>query len=110
MPRRPCLGLPDQSCPRTTDRPDSRCDTCASAREQRRGRRQARGYDAQHVRTRDQLIRDLAPGTLCVRCGQPMRQGQALDAGHPPHAPLRTSPTSRADHLEHAACNRGARD
>lgn len=114
MPLRPCLGLPTQSCGRLTDRADSRCPTCASARERGRGNRHQRGYDASHVATRDRLLPD-AIGKPCPRCGEPMipdpsLPGLGLDLGHPDDAPLRLDRTSRADRIEHAHCNRGARD
>lgn len=109
MPTRPCLN-----CGRLTARPDSRCDTCASAagraRDQARGSRHQRGYGTAHDDRRGVLLARLVPGELCDRCDQPMYPGQALDAAHPPDKPLRTHPDSVADHLEHAACNRGARD
>lgn len=109
MPRRPCLD-----CSRLTDRPDSRCPTCASARNRAkdaaRGNRHERGYDSGHDAIRQALLDRLIPGTPCDRCQQPMQPSQALDAAHPHDRPLRTHPDSRADHLEHATCNRGARD
>jgi len=109
MPMRPCLG-----CGTLTTRPDSRCPTCAGARNQtkdaQRGSRHARGYDATHDAIRAALLAVLAPGARCDRCGQPMKRTQTLDAAHPHDRPLRTHPDSRADHLEHAHCNRAARD
>ena len=110
MPQRPCLG----HCGRLTTRPDSRCDPCASARNQAkdaaRGNRHTRGYDSAHDAIRTTLLARLTPGTHCDRCGLPMLAGQALDAAHPHDRPLRTHPDSRADHIEHAHCNRAARD
>ena len=106
MPLRQCLGR----CGRLTDRPDSRCPACASARtrtkDAARGNRHARGYDTRHDAVRAELLRNLKPGDLCDRCGQPMDATQALDAAHPHDAPLRVDRTSRADHLEHSHCNR----
>jgi hypothetical protein len=40
----------------------------------------------------------------------PSLPGLGLDLGHPDDAPLRIDRTSRADRIEHAHCNRGARD
>jgi len=106
---RPCLD-----CSRLTARSDSRCPTCAGARHQakdaRRGSRHDRGYDSVHDAIRFALLARLAPGTPCDRCGHAMHADQALDAAHPHDRPLRTHPDSRADHLEHAHCNRAARD
>lgn len=114
MPLRPCLGAPGRPCGQLTSRTDSRCPTCASttgkARDARRGNRHARGYDHVHDTIRADLLRTLVPGTPCDRCGLPMLPTQELDAAHPHDRPLRTHPNSRADHLEHRACNEGARD
>ena len=111
MVRRPCLGLPGRPCGQLTDRPDHRCPTCASAWHQRRdaqrGTARQRGYDARHDATRARLL-PLALGKPCPRCGEPMLAGQALDLGH--SVPLRLDPTSRADRIEHADCNRGSND
>jgi hypothetical protein len=104
MPRRPCLG-----CSRLTTRPDGRCPDCARARDAARGSRHARGYGSAHVARRDALLDQLRPGELCDRCWTPMHASQPLDAAHPHDRPLRTHPDSVADHLEHAACNRGER-
>jgi hypothetical protein len=108
MPLRPCLGTPGHPCGRLT--PNPRCGDCTSAREQARGSRHDRGYDSRHVARRDALLARLRPGEQCDRCGQPMLVTQELDAAHPHDRPLRTHPDSVADHLEHSACNRGARD
>jgi len=107
MPRRPCLD-----CGALTDRTDSRCTTCASskgrARDARRGSARQRGYDTEHDRVRARLL-PAAYGQPCPRCGLPMLRGQALDLGHPLDAPLASDRGSRADHIEHASCNRGGR-
>jgi hypothetical protein len=109
MPLRPCLD-----CGRLTDRTGSRCSACSSARGQakdaRRGNRHARGYDTAHDTIRTTLLATLKPGDLCDRCWSPMLRTQALDAAHPHDRPLRIDANSRADHLEHAHCNRAARD
>ena len=106
MAQRQCLG-----CGTLTTRTDSRCPTCAGARNRakdaRRGNRHARGYDTRHDATRTALLAALRPGDLCDRCGQPMLPTQALDAAHPHDRPLRTHSDSRADHLEHHRCNIG---
>ncbi len=82
-----------------------RCAPCRAEQERTRGRRQQRGYDAEHERVRRVLLLLHIDGTPCRRCGAPMLRGQALDAAH--STDLRDDPTARADHLEHAACNRG---
>jgi hypothetical protein len=109
MPTRPCLG-----CGRLTTRAGSRCEDCSSkrnrARDAQRGNRHERGYDALHDRIRADLLAKLVPGTACPRCGQPMWPTQELHAGHPIGRGLRIDPNSRADHLEHASCNEGAKD
>jgi hypothetical protein len=114
MPLRPCLGVAGHSCHRLTSRTDSRCPTCASAWHQRRdaarGNRHQRGYGTEHDDIRADLLTRLVPGALCPRCSQPMWPHQELHAGHPIGVPLRRDRTSRADHLEHAACNEGAND
>lgn len=111
MAKRPCLGANGQYCGRLTDRDDHRCAECASTwhrtRDVRRGTAAQRGYDAKHRAIRARLL-PLAYGTPCPRCGLPMLEGQDLDLGHPEDAPLRLDRTSRADHIEHSACNRGA--
>lgn len=109
MPRRPCLD-----CGGLTDRPGSRCSGCTStrnrAKDAARGSRHARGYDSTHVAIRETLLTLLTSDARCDRCWLPMRADQELDAAHPHDRPLRTHPDSRADHLEHAHCNRAARD
>jgi 5-methylcytosine-specific restriction endonuclease McrA len=107
MAQRPCLD-----CGRLT--PGTRCPACTSARSRardaRRGNRHQRGYDSTHDDIRTDLLARLKPGELCDRCNQPMTAEQALDAAHPHDRPLRLDRSSRADHLEHSSCNRGAQD
>lgn len=114
MPMRLCLGLPGRPCTQLTTRPDSRCTTCASARNRtrdaRRGSRHARGYGADHDAIRADLLAKLVSGSPCPRCRLPMWPTQELHAGHPIGRGLRMDPNSRADHLEHSACNEGATD
>jgi hypothetical protein len=114
MPMRPCLGLPGRPCTRLTTRTDSRCPTCASARgkarDAARGSRHDRGYGSDHDTIRAELLAKLVPGSPCPRCRLPMWPTQDLHAGHPIGHGLRVDRTSRADHLEHAACNEGASD
>jgi hypothetical protein len=74
-------------------------------RDSIRGTARERGYDAEHDRTRAELL-PLAIGQPCPRCGELMEDGQALDLGH--SIPRSIDPASRADRIEHATCNRGA--
>jgi len=74
MPQRPCLD-----CGRLTTRAGSRCSTCASARNQakdaQRGNRHERGYDADHVRLREQWKPKVEAGLVaCARCGLPIQR------------------------------------
>lgn len=84
-----------------------RCAAHRQQYEQQRGCRHQRGYDSTHEQTRRRLL-PAAYGQPCPRCHKPMLPGQDLDLGH--SIPLRIDPTSRADRIEHASCNRGARD
>ncbi len=105
--KRPCLD----GCGTLTARSDHRCQPCAAKRNQRRdalrGTTTKRGYGAPHQRARERMLPH-AVGQPCPRCGELMLAGQDLDAGH--STPLRFDPSSRADRIEHADCNRGARD
>jgi hypothetical protein len=92
-------------CPTLTA--SRRCPDHQRKTEQARGSRQQRGYDAEHDRIRTALLARFQPGTLCPKCGQPMLNGQKLDAGH--SVDLRDDPNAKADQLEHAGCNRGWR-
>lgn len=91
------------------------CAGCARQRDAGRGRRQERGYDRTHERIRRQLLAQLRTAerrgevVTCPRCGNAVTSTQAdrLDAAH--SVDLRDDPTARADHLEHAACNRAWR-
>lgn len=112
MALRPCLGWREQQCTRLTNAPSSRCTEHQRLYEQ--GRRpvasaRARGYDARHQAVRALLL-PLAYGKPCPRCGEPMLRGQDLDLGHPIGRPRAADPSSRADHIEHARCNRRAGD
>lgn len=93
-------------CPELTTI-EGRCALHRREAEVARGRRQTRGYDTEHDATRRRLLPD-AYGRPCPRCGLPMLPTQPLDLGHT--VPLRVDPTSRADRIEHASCNRAARD
>jgi len=81
MPRRPCLD-----CGRLTLRGDSRCSTCASARNRardaQRGSRHQRGYTAEHDRERESRRPAVERGEVkCARCGELIAPGAewALD-------------------------------
>lgn len=73
----------------------------------RRGNFRQRGYDSTHDReARAAKKRAIANRELCPRCGQPMLPGQRLDYGHTVARSI--NPTSRANRVEHAHCNRQA--
>lgn len=88
---------------------ESLCTLCKRERnrerDQQRGTRQERGYDAEHIALRAELL-PLAIGQPCPRCQETMDEGQALDLGHSIARAL--DPNSRADRIEHSHCNRGA--
>ena len=92
-------------CPVLTN--SGRCDQHRREADQARGSRQQRGYDRDHERRRQGLLKAWVPGSPCPVCKQPMLPGQQLDAGH--SVDLRTNPNAKADRLEHAGCNRGWR-
>lgn len=100
MPMRPCLDCGALS-------QDSRCPTCKGQAQQRRdaarGSSARRGYGYGH-RARRSAMLPTAYGKPCARCGEPIMQGQALDAGHT--NALAHNANSKADRIEHANCNR----
>lgn len=61
-------------------------------------------YGAEHQETRARLLATLVPGTPCRKCKKPMYPGQELDAAH--SEDYVTNNSAKADHLQHAACNR----
>lgn len=63
---RRCPAHPGNSCPTLV--PSGLCGNCAPGHEQRRGTRQARGYDAEHDRLRKQWAPKVAAGA--VRCAR----------------------------------------
>lgn len=60
------------------------CPVHQREREERRGSRQARGYDAQHDALRRHYEARLASGEIlhCVRCGHEILDGHRWDLGH----------------------------
>jgi len=56
----------------------SRCPSCTRQRDQQRGSRQQRGYDAQHDALRAQLVAALDPWAPCPRCRDPLGPDPAL--------------------------------
>ncbi len=81
------------------------CEEHGREADQARGTRTERGYGSEHQSTRARLLAAHVEGSPCRRCGLPMWRSQGLNAAHT--IPLRLNPNARADHLEHAACNRG---
>jgi hypothetical protein len=100
-----CAAHPG-SCPELT--PARHCEDCARQREQTRGSRQQRGYDAEH----DTLRRKWKPKverctvhchaeTCLMTSGRLILPQHAWDLGHTADRTAWTGP-------EHAACNRSA--
>lgn len=78
-----------------------RCPNCERSHDATRGRRQARGYDAEHDRERARWAPIVATGHVkCWRCGDYIAAGAAWDLGHDDRY------RSKYRGPEHAACNR----
>lgn len=92
----------EPGCPRLVN--TGRCADHRREREQARGSRQDRGYDAGHDRLRREWAPKVATGNVrCARCGELIRRGQAWDLGHDDHD------RSKYNGPEHAGpCNRAA--
>lgn len=74
---------------------------------QKRGNFRQRGYDSAHDREGTiAKARAVREGWACPRCGTTILAGQTLDYGHT--IARANDPTSRADRVEHAHCNRSA--
>lgn len=102
-----CIGCPAHpgSCPELTTA--TRCPGCGTQYELRRGRRQARGYDAEYDSARARWKRRLDRGEAidchAPTCLMPMRRllpGQPFDLGHDDERRIRGP--------EHQPCNRSA--
>lgn len=89
----------EPGCPTPVD--GTRCDVHRREREQQRGSRQERGYDAAHDRLRAQWAPIVATGTVrCWRCHQLITATDAWDLGHDDHdRSIYRGP-------EHVRCNR----
>jgi len=73
-----------------------------------RGNFRKRGYDARHDReAKAAKATAIANHATCPRCGGPILAGQRLDYGHT--VARSVDPTSRANRVEHAHCNRSAK-
>jgi len=81
-----------------------RCAEHRRSYEQKRGTRQARGYDAAHDRLRATWQPVVDSGTVhCARCGELLRIGEAWDLGHD------DTDRTKYNGPEHAGrCNRAA--
>lgn len=79
---RPAMRVcPTAGCPELT--PGGPCVAHRRQREQQRGTRQARGYDAQHDRLRRQWARRINTGTVrCARCTKPILPGSDWHLDH----------------------------
>lgn len=64
-----------------------------------------RGYGSEHQRIRARMVRAMRPGTICVRCGQPMYKWQRLQLGH---GEVPASQGGKGERLEHGVCNESA--
>jgi len=76
----------------------SPCPDCARKREQRRGSRHARGYDAAWVQLRDEFLTDAA-NQCCAHCARHGRATPATEVDHivpfsGPNDPLRLDRTN----------------
>lgn len=89
----------EKGCPALTR--TTRCPEHARERDQARGTRQARGYDADHDRLRAEWAPRVATGTVrCRRCLGRLAPFEPWDLGHPDD----DCPRPRAP--EHRRCNR----
>lgn len=68
----------EPGCPEL--QPESRCLAHRRAREQRRGTRQARGYDAGFERAK--RLPEYVNATHCAACGQPFTEDNPKTGGH----------------------------
>ena len=85
-------------CPTLT--PTGLCPHHTREADQKRGSRQARGYDATHTRERSKAARQVATGNVkCWRCGELIRPGEPWDLGH-------STDRKHYKGAEHRACNR----
>jgi len=99
-----CIGCPahDGSCPELSTA--RRCPDCASQAEQRRGSRQARGYDRGHDNLREHWRPKVERCEVDCQnpvCLMPIRRilpGQAWQLGHTPDRTAYRGP-------EHQLCN-----
>lgn len=94
----------EPDCPELTSK--RRCATHQAQVERDRGTRQQRGYDAEHMATREALL-PLAYGTRCPVAGPScvgyMYPHHELHLDH--STPLRIDSTSRGDRIVCAPCN-----
>ncbi len=99
-----CPAHPD-SCPELTTA--RRCDACSGEAEQRRGRRQARGYDRAHEQARKQWLPKVERGEVdCAAptCLLPIRRILPGQTWHLDHDDTRTGYRGPA----HERCNTSA--
>jgi hypothetical protein len=74
-------------CPNIGPWKRGRCTTCERVKDQARGTRAERGYDAAHIRESNQWRAKVRAGELvtCWRCGQPITDPTDLHLGHDDH-------------------------
>jgi hypothetical protein len=98
------MSAPCLDCGTPTGRKPARCQTCASVRNRERNQRRVHyqgDYKARARQVRADANADSS--TLCIRCGNPARDGDPWTAGHV----VPGDPTSDIG-PEHASCNYGA--
>lgn len=98
--KRPC---PKPGCPTLINKGERACPEHRADYERRRGTRQARGYDREHLAERARWLPAVIAGRVrCRRCRQPIAPGEPWDLGHP------DAECDRPRAPEHQACNRSA--
>lgn len=98
MAKRVCS---EPGCGQLVDR--GLCSTHRAEARRRRGTTTQQGYGWAHQKRRARLVPQ-AIGTRCPRCGNPMTDPTEMDAAHT--TPVALDPTSVADHVLCATCNR----
>lgn len=105
--RRTCSWKSEHNCPALATGPDNLCDEHRVERERRRGSSTARGYDAEHFRTRARLIRELfrlpPQERICDLCGEEMLRSDRLHLDHTIR--LVEDRSARGDRIVHGTCN-----
>lgn len=102
MIKRPCI---EDGCPILTTR--TRCTDHERHRDQQRGTRQDRGYDAAHDQHRRNWEPRVATGTVrCWRCHKLIRPIEPWDLGHDDHDRTITRGPEHANQCNRAEAGR----